>query len=228
MRYPQFCALARATEILGERWTLLIVRELLLGPKRFSDLRSGLDGVSSSVLAKRLADLERAGLIRRTELEPPAAATVYELSEDGHALQQAIFELIRWGGRFLFPARRGERFDPRWLVLALSACARKKDAPSHTLQIRTQAGKKEVAIHIAGGPGGTSVEARTAPAEATIWVSDATMVLGLMGGRISPSDAVQKDQIRVEGDLRLVSLMPQFFETSANRNDSRQELRGGA
>lgn len=217
MRYPQFCALARATEILGERWTLLLIRELLLGPKRFSDLRSGLDGISTSVLADRLASLEETAIVRRAELPPPAASSVYELTEPGRALQATVFELIRWGGRFLFPVRRGERFDPQWLVLALSACARTGETPPHTLQIRIPRGKQEVAIHVSGGPGGTSVEARDAPAEATIIVSDPTTVLGLMGGMINPADALKRGRIRVEGDRRLVSLMPQFFETSASR-----------
>jgi DNA-binding HxlR family transcriptional regulator len=74
--YSQFCALARALELLGERWTLLIVRELLLGPKRFTDLRERLDGISTSLLAERLARAEGAGLVRRAVLAPPAASTV--------------------------------------------------------------------------------------------------------------------------------------------------------
>ncbi len=213
MRYRQFCALARAAEILGERWTLLIIRELLIGPKRFSDLRAGLDGVSSSVLAKRLAALERTGLVQRKELEPPAASTVYELASDGRAVQSAVFELIRWGGRFLFPVRRGERFDTHWLVLALSACARVEETMAHTFQIRIPAGKKEVSIHIAGGRTGTSVKEGIAPAEVTI-VSDPTTVLGLIAGMVSSDGAIQKGQIRVEGNADLVPLIPQFFETS--------------
>src|SRR6266852_4653604 len=100
-RYDQFCALARAAEILGERWTLLIVRELLLGPRRFSDLRERLDGVSPSVLTERLGRIEKIGLVRRSVLPPPAASTVYELTEHGDALRPAVHELIRWGGRFL-------------------------------------------------------------------------------------------------------------------------------
>src|SRR5687768_10658821 len=96
--YPQFCAVARALEILGERWTLLIVRELLLGPKRFSDLKGRLDGISSSVLTQRLSRLEGDGLVRRTYLEPPAASTVFELTQHGWSLEQPLFALIRWGG----------------------------------------------------------------------------------------------------------------------------------
>lgn len=86
---PQFCALARAAELLSERWTLLIVRELLLGPRRFRDLTDGLGGVSTSVLAGRLAALARGGLIRRATLGPPAGVAVYELTDHGAALRPA-------------------------------------------------------------------------------------------------------------------------------------------
>ncbi len=114
-RYRQFCALARAAEVIGERWTLLVVRELLLGPKRFSDLRDRLDGISPSVLTERLGRAEVLGLVRQSILPPPAASTVYELTEDGRALEPAILELIRWGGRYLLPARKGDRFLRRSL-----------------------------------------------------------------------------------------------------------------
>ena len=92
-RYAQFCPLARAAEVVGERWTLLIARELLLGPKRFSDLREALAGVSSSVLADRLARLERRDVVAWRRLPPPAAARVYELTETGRALEPVVLAL---------------------------------------------------------------------------------------------------------------------------------------
>lgn len=220
MRYKQFCALARATELLAERWTLLIVRELLLGPRRFADLKAGLPGISSSVLTQRLSALIKSGLIQQSEWEPPAASTVYELTRNGQALRPAIYELIRWGGRFLFPPRRGERFDPRWLVLALSACARKKDAPEHAIELRMPDGKREIAIHIRGGPEGTLVEERSAAAEVTIRVSDPPTVLEMMAGRVRPSDAMQRGRIQIEGDPLIAALLPQFFEAGSGRKES--------
>ncbi|MCZ6714198.1 MAG: helix-turn-helix domain-containing protein, partial [Deltaproteobacteria bacterium] len=102
-RYPQFCALARATEIVGERWTLLIVRDLSLGPLRFSALRRRLSGVSSSVVSERLTQLERRGLLEQRMLQPPAASTVYALTQMGRALQPVLVELMRWGTRFMLP-----------------------------------------------------------------------------------------------------------------------------
>jgi len=96
--YNQFCALARAAEIIGERWTLLIIRELLLSPKRFGDLRARLDDVSPALLTDRLNVLMEAGVVQRAALPAPFNAQVYELTETGRAVQPAIRELIRWGG----------------------------------------------------------------------------------------------------------------------------------
>jgi DNA-binding HxlR family transcriptional regulator len=95
--YGQSCSLACALDRIGERWTLLIVRELSLGPLRFSDLARSVGGAPTDVLTKRLRDLEQHGIVRRRELDPPASATVYELTEVGHGLERPMVELGRWG-----------------------------------------------------------------------------------------------------------------------------------
>src|SRR5262245_26206081 len=100
-RYAQFCAVARAAEILGHRWNLLIRRELFHGPMRCRDLRDRLRDVSSSDLAERLRELEARGVIRHRELALPASVDVYELTDDGRAFWPALVEIARWGVRFL-------------------------------------------------------------------------------------------------------------------------------
>jgi DNA-binding HxlR family transcriptional regulator len=97
--YGDRCGIARALDAVGGRWALLVVRELLLGPKRFTDLRTGLPRVSPDVLAQRLRELEDAGVLRRETLPPPAASQVYELTERGQELRPVILELGRWGSR---------------------------------------------------------------------------------------------------------------------------------
>jgi DNA-binding HxlR family transcriptional regulator len=97
--YGQRCAAAHALDLVGDRWALLVVRELLLGPKRFTDLRAGLPGASPNVLSQRLRDLEENGVIRRAQLPPPAASRVYELTPWGRDLEQVIAALGRWGVR---------------------------------------------------------------------------------------------------------------------------------
>ena len=97
--YDDGCAAAHALDLVGERWALLVVRELLLGPKRFTDLRAGLPGASPNVLAQRLRELEGAGIVRRRKLPPPAASRVYELTGWGEELEPVIIRLGRWGAR---------------------------------------------------------------------------------------------------------------------------------
>src|ERR687889_2824463 len=95
--YGDRCGIARALDVVGERWALLVVRELLLGPKRFTDLRAGLPNVGPDVLAQRLRELEAAGVVRRAKLPPPAASKVYELTPRGAELEPVILALGRWG-----------------------------------------------------------------------------------------------------------------------------------
>ncbi|MBI3637933.1 MAG: transcriptional regulator [Candidatus Rokubacteria bacterium] len=224
-RYPQFCALARAAEVLGERWTLLIVRELLLGPKRFSDLRARLDGPSPTVLTERLGRAERVGLVRRVVLPPPAASTVYELTEDGEALRPAVYELIRWGGRRMEPARKGDRAEPDWMRLALAACARRGPTPRRTFRLRvTGRDAAEVTLRVTGGRQGTSVAVDDAPAETTI-VADVPAILGLVSGDLPAGVAIKKGAIMVSGDRAAVRDFPRLFEVQRSRQHPPKEGR---
>ena len=106
--YGDRCGVARALDVVGERWALLIVRELVLGPKRFSDLRGGLPRVAPDVLSQRLRELEGAGVLRRTTLPPPGGARVYELTEWGQELEPLVIGLGRWGSRAPFPGGEAE------------------------------------------------------------------------------------------------------------------------
>ena len=119
--YRQFCGVARTLDVVGDRWNLLIVRELLTGPKRNADLRAGLPGIATNLLTDRLRELQEAGVVERKELPAPAPAVVYELTARGRALKGAILELARWGRPLLGERRPGEAFSPRWLLLSLEA-----------------------------------------------------------------------------------------------------------
>jgi DNA-binding HxlR family transcriptional regulator len=210
-RYAQFCALARAAEIVGERWTLLVLRELLLGPKRFVDLRERLDGVSSSVLAERLARLEARELIARRLLDPPAAAVVYELSGGGRALEPAMFALLRWGARLLLSARPRERLEADWLRLALTAGARREPTPARGFLLRVQHRRADVVLHVAGGPAGTTVSDRVEPADVTLLAEPAT-VLALVTGTLSPQTALSERRVEVTGDAGALEALPALFD----------------
>jgi DNA-binding HxlR family transcriptional regulator len=198
-RYSQLCALARAAEVVGERWTLLIVRELLPGSRRFTDLRARLDGVSASVLSQRLLALEESGLVLRRYLEPPAASTVYELTEAGRALEPAVHALVRWGVRALLPVRGRERVESDWLRLALTAYARREPTPARSFTLRVRQPRRDVAVRVAGGADGTTVSEAGAPSDATL-TGDPQTMLGLVSGMLVPAAAVRAGQVRLEGD----------------------------
>ena len=189
--YAQFCGLARALDHVGDRWTLLIVRELLIGPRRFTDLRANLPGLATNLLADRLRRLADDGLILRRELPPPAPATVYELSDDGRALEPVILDLISFGARYMTEPAADEAFRPEWLALAIRALL--PATPPFTLTAQLHAGDLPLVLRAADT---VRVEpGETADPDVTVR-GDARTLLGLFAGR-QPLAAVH-----VSGDRR--------------------------
>jgi len=119
--YAQYCPVAHALELVGERWALLVVRELLNGPKRYTDLAEALPGIGTNILAARLKDLEQAGVVQKRRLPPPAAVKVYELTPYGEELREPMYALARWGARTLGPPTANDSLSPGWLVNAVRA-----------------------------------------------------------------------------------------------------------
>lgn len=117
--YRQFCGVARSLDVVGERWSLLIVRNLLLGPRRYGDLLSELPGLTTNLLAKRLVDLADEGIIERTVLPPPVSAPVYQLTAAGAALEPVIMALGRWGGRYMDVPKKTDTVNIAWALLSL-------------------------------------------------------------------------------------------------------------
>lgn len=136
--YQQYCSIARGLDIVGDRWTLLVVRELLLGgPSRFTDVKNGLPGIAANLLVTRLKDLEGAGLIRREYAPPPVASHLYELTEDGRALEPVLRALGLWGMRYMADERHGEAFQAKWLAYAPAwfTVDADPDGPPATIQL---------------------------------------------------------------------------------------------
>ena len=119
--YREFCSTAKALDVVGDRWALLVVRELLLGPRRYTDLLEGLPGIGTNVLSTRLRELEEAGVVDRRTLPAPSAATVYELTDDGRELRDVVNALARWGAQRLTRPAPGDAVKPRWFVLSLAS-----------------------------------------------------------------------------------------------------------
>src|SRR5919201_3346828 len=211
LHYPQFCALARAAEIIGERWTLLIIRELLLGPKRFGDLLNHLDGMSPSLLTTRLTSLIECNVVRRATLPPPISAQVYELTEIGREVQPAIRELIRWGGRFLLPPVLGDTFEPDWVLLGLDAIARRTPVPEVNVGLVVTHGKKSAGFTVAGSDSGTAIRKGIAGCKGTL-EAPFDAVLQIVGMNVSLPDAIAAKRARVSGSMALVRKLPLLFD----------------
>jgi DNA-binding HxlR family transcriptional regulator len=197
-RYDQYCPIACALGLVGERWTLLVVRELMTGPKRYTDLLAGLHGIGTNILAARLKELESAGLVERHKLPPPAASTVYELTEAGRGLKRVLHELARFGALYMGPPP-AESLEPGWLVEALE------------LAVSPLAGDVAVAFRI-GDEEASVVDGRAVPGLAA--VADA-VVEGDPAGFYHLFVDGRLDAVRVEGDFRAVEHLVAAFRPTA-------------
>jgi DNA-binding HxlR family transcriptional regulator len=215
-RYAQFCALARAAEVLGERWTLLIVRELLLGPKRFGDLTDRLDSVSPTVLTARLTALIESGVVQRATLPQPFNAQVYELTPIGLDLKPAIRELIRWGGHFLFPMRPDDEFEPDWVLLGLDAIAKRSPVPEIRVGLVVTHGKKSAGFTVEGSGFGTTIQRGLADCKGTL-EAPFDAVLQIIGMSVSLQDAIEAKRASVSGAMALVRKLPLLFDLAERR-----------
>lgn len=212
-RYAQYCPLTRAVEILGERWTVLLLRELFLGPKRFIDLKTALNGVSTSVLAERLVRLEERGIVSRRDLPPPAASSVYELDEAGRALKPVLVELTRWGARFLDSPGPSDCMRPEWLLLGLDVFARREASPDLGARLQVEAGNESIDIYVRGGAGGTKVSRSPLPFEVSVRGAPLDMLV-LVAGHVAPVDASWGAKLVVDGDVPRASQIASLFDFS--------------
>jgi DNA-binding HxlR family transcriptional regulator len=199
--YEQHCSLAHALDLVGERWTLLIVRELLVGPRRYTDLAGGLVSIPTNVLAARLRELEGNGLVARRRLPAPASSVwVYELTEAGASLADAITELARWGMRTLPARTEGRPFRAHWLVLALGArfdpAAAVGVSESYELVVE---GEGAVCFEVDDGRGSARVGRAQDPAVRI--TADADTLVALAAGEdVAAETLAAGARVQIEGD----------------------------
>lgn len=195
--YDQYCALARALDVIGERWTLLLIRELLLGPRRYKDLLAGLPGIGTNLLAERLRTLGELGIVGRRVLPPPAGSTVYELTELGQALEPAVIELGRWGAHFLGAPGERDAMQPGWFFVSIRATFRPQLAArlreSYEFRIAGET------FHVVIDEGRLSVGQGAAAAPAVVVTTDLETFVALLAQRLDPADAVAAGVVEVEG-----------------------------
>jgi DNA-binding HxlR family transcriptional regulator len=181
--YGHFCSIARALDVVGDRWTLLIVRELLVqGPCRFTDLRNGLPGVAPNLLSARLKELEAAGLITREDAPPPIATVLYTLSETGRALEPALRALGLWGLRFMAEERPADAFRAQWLAYAPEWFTVEADPDAPPAVIQLVAGGEAAVIELRDGRVHTRVGHAADPD--LVLEGPPRAVLGLVNGLI--------------------------------------------
>jgi DNA-binding HxlR family transcriptional regulator len=202
--YSQYCPAAKALDVVGERWTLLIVRNLALGPQRYTDLLEGLPGVGPNVLAERLKHLEATGIVAKRLLPPPAASTVYELTEQGLGLTDVVLSLARWGHRFMDAPGPADSVEVGWLLVYLRSIANLGAAEGVNEVYEFQI--DDDVFHVVVDDG--TVDAVQGPATtppAVVVRTDLATFVQIGSRRVSAADAVADGRAVVEGDPEAVA-----------------------
>jgi DNA-binding HxlR family transcriptional regulator len=190
--YGQYCGLARALDLVGDRWSLLIVRELLVGPARYGQLQAGLPGISTNLLAERLRDLEEAGVVER-QLDAQSKGVAYALTPWGSELRTAIAGLVTWSTPLMVTGPGGDHFQTHWLVVALESLMNTKRSTRHaTVGVQVD----ETMLVVRAGPEGVRVSLNDDPHPATVLRADGMVILGLASGMLTVEEAI------AAGDLR--------------------------
>ena len=211
--YEDTCGIARALDVVGERWALLVVRELLHGPKRFTDLQTGLRRVSPDVLSQRLRELEAAGVVARRTLPPPAASRVYELTARGRALEPALHALGRWGSGEPLPAG-GAELSADAAIVALESLFDEDRAGDLEATVELDLEGERFAATVAGrrlvlGRGAASA------ADAVLTISSGALAAVLWHDR-PLRDAIRTGEAAVDGDRRAVERFLGLFPLPAS------------
>jgi DNA-binding HxlR family transcriptional regulator len=194
--YGQYCSVAKALDAVGDRWTLLIIRELLLqGACRYTDLRNGLPGIATNLLADRLHDLEAAGLVRREEAAPPVATTLFHLTEAGAGLEPALEALGAWGIRYMAEPAEDDEFRSHWFTFPVELFLHDNapDGPPLAIELRpasptaSQAAGRPAVVEVSGGEVRTRLGSAASPD--LILSGSPRLILGLLGAYLTPADA---------------------------------------
>jgi len=195
-RYEDGCGAAHALELVGERWALLILRELMLGPRRFGDLAASLPGISPNVLTQRLAELEAAAILRRTRLPPPASAPAYALTEWGAELEPVIREIGRWAARS--PSKRPGPMSVASLVLSFRTMFSAERAGALEAVLGLRIAGQDFTARIAGGALEIGPGRAEAPAAVLEGPPDAIAAVAYGGQPLD--EALAEGSLRIEGD----------------------------
>jgi DNA-binding HxlR family transcriptional regulator len=197
-RFDQYCPMAHALSLVGERWSLLVVRELMKGPKRYTDLAAGLPGIGTNILAARLRHLEEAGVVRRHKLPPPAASMVYELTDYGADLDEVLYALGRWGARTLGPPGPDDELYSDWGLNAFPALFNADAARELTETYVIRVDDDVFTVRLQDGRMHAALGAAEAP-DLDV-AMDMETFYALATGELEPLEALARDRVRSEGE----------------------------
>ena len=215
-KYGQYCPIAMALEVLGDRWTLLIIRDMLTGTRHFNDLERGLPGISRSLLSKRLRQLEAAGVVAKRVNDMGRRTTEYELTQAGAELEQVIGALLTWGSQWAFRDPTADQLDPLLLMWWMRGRVNTDDLPDHRVVVRFDFSGAEVVTYWLVLAKTDVTVCLTDPGYDTdlLVTADVAVCFKLWLGRISYDEAVQNWNLSVEGVPRLVRAFPGWFAWS--------------
>jgi DNA-binding HxlR family transcriptional regulator len=196
--YGQYCSVAKALDLVGDRWTFLIVRELLLrGACRYTDLRAGLPGIATNLLADRLRELESAGLVRREEAPPPVATTLFHLTPAGLELEPVLQAIGQWGMRFMASPAAGDEFRGHWFTFPVSYFLRDRDPGGPPVTIELRAASDPVTIEVSGGLITTRLGRATAPG--LVLAGEPRLIMALLSGHRTAAEMTDLG-LEISGD----------------------------
>lgn len=208
-RYHQYCGLARTLDVVGDRWTLLIVRELWPGSRRFTDLIDGLPGISRKLLTERLRDLESDGVVTRTELPPPAARHVYELTADGRDLAAAMRPLIAWGVKRVQEPQPGDNFRSRWSAIGMAMLGDKDATKGVRETYQYLVG--EAAFHFVVGDGSIELRDGRANDPDVVVTTDEKTWTAIAVGETTPAAARAEGVLTITGNRQAAKRLGRIF-----------------
>lgn len=212
--YRQFCGLARALELLGGRWALLVVRDLLTGPKRFTELQEGLPGIPTNVLTSRLRELEEADIVRRRVQARPGGAVVYELTDYGLELEEPVMRLGFWGAKAMGPPHKGDFVSVDALALVLRGAFRPHEArgPQRLYELRIDG--KTLRIDVKNRR--VTVPSSSPKAADVVIETAAGVFSDLLGGRLDVDAAETSGRLRLDGDPAEARHLFEIFRSPAS------------
>jgi DNA-binding HxlR family transcriptional regulator len=219
-QYGQFCPVAHALELIGERWSLLIIRELINGPKRYTDLAAALPGIGTNILAARLRDLEQAGVLQKGQLPPPAAAKVYELTPYGEELREPLYSLARWGAKSMGPPREDEMLARGWLVNAVRATCIGGCVPDTVFTLRVD----DEAVTARFENEQLVVEPGTADDADIVIETDPSTLFCIASGQTSTADAIKAKAVTVTGSRKDAERFLSLFTFDEPRSRSLEHV----